>query len=284
MLTGSAKNQEKIKLPSNGISIRQLRNFVTEYSGELNGKSTEQVVLLIKERTKGHFSSYIEWLVHVGRGSDITPATVFVSHAWSDPFLDLISSLELKYGSVASHRFWIDAFVISQNVRDRLTEGSPGALFEETQELIKSIGTVAVILTPFEKPSCLTRSWCLFEFFSALKERANIVLLVPLSERYRLIEFLFNGDDITQLYRNIDAASAEARWPCDRLEARARVLRELGVMGRLDELVSARLRGWLAEEARTVHALMPEAGRADGALQRRLGLALAEQVTQEGVD
>lgn len=90
-------------------------------------------------------------------------ACIFVSHAQKCSFRKLIAALELHCKhhrrALESTYFWIDVFCIRQN-----------AVAHEVRWIgpaLGHIGSVVVVLDPWDKPVCLTRAWCLFEVVTA---------------------------------------------------------------------------------------------------------------------
>ena len=216
--------------------MRQLRNFVIEYGDQLQGKTTRSAVDIIKEKTMHCHSNYLEWLAQNGRGGDITEPTVFVSHAWDALFLDFVAALESSYASETFQRLWIDIFAVPQNEQDRpWDDDDPDAFYDVVDNILLSIGTVAVVLAPFDQPVRITRAWCLYEHFLALEEGLRVSVLLPPRERRRLFAFLGAGDDPQPLYRRVVLAAAAARRPEDRRRLLARVRRrEFGAVRRLE--------------------------------------------------
>lgn len=93
--------------PTKGIALWALREFAADYAADLEGLTTEQacrrVVAPLTEAAGpgGAPCSFVEWLAasHAysdGNGHAVNEATIFVSHAWGNNFLDLVDALEDK--------------------------------------------------------------------------------------------------------------------------------------------------------------------------------------------
>ena len=233
---------------------------------------------IIKEKTSELRSNYLEWLTLHKRGGDLTGATLFVSHAWNGLFLDLVAALEHSYAKDTFHRFWIDIFTVPQNDEDRpMNEDDPNSLYEAIDEILVSIGSIVVVLTPFDHPAYLNRIWCLYELYFALEEDLRIAILLPPRERRRLLSFLTFGGNPRPLYRRINAAAAVSGKAEDRERLIARMRQnEPGAVRRLDIRVAAHLSTWLQREALAAYDAAPPDHRRGGALQRRVAEALAE--------
>jgi hypothetical protein len=140
--------------------------------------TTAQVVeRVIKPLTEASQSSYVQWL---GDARDahghklVDTATVFVSHAWLNPFRDLAAAIQGKLGGeevVDAHAvyLWNDIFVSCQH----RTEELPQAWWTDAfSHAIRAVGRTLLVLQPWNDPVPLKRAWCLWEIYSTLDENA----------------------------------------------------------------------------------------------------------------
>ena len=260
-----------------GMSTRQLRNFAMEYGENLQGKTTRQVVEMIKEKTREHRCSYIDWLVAIGRGSDVTTANMLVSHAWDGMFLDLIGALELKFGKNPSCRFWIDIFVLVQSEENEAYDVNEAEDSLDTFEiLVNEIGHVVVILTPFECPHFVMRSWCLYELSLALRDDLEVSVSISPSQRKRFLEYLNGGGDFMRLY-NVRAENATAKIKADQDMLSERMRMDTGGLPGFNERAMECLRDWVFKEARKAFNGLAKDVRTGGELQCNLGIVLLEK-------
>jgi hypothetical protein len=96
-------------------------------------------------------------------------ATVFVSHAWRYRVSDVIDTM-LDFASAdpdTDHYFWFDVFVNNQHAEGL---NHPFEWWCSTfKDDIAAIGTVLLVMTPWDAPIPLTRAWCLWEIYCALE-------------------------------------------------------------------------------------------------------------------
>ena len=97
------------------------------------------------------------------------PSTVYVCHAWDAPFADLVDALEQHEREHPDSYFWVDLFAANQYVDERRdTDWFRIAL----RDRIRMCGSFLLVVTPWEAPLLLTRTWCQWELFCALTESA----------------------------------------------------------------------------------------------------------------
>jgi hypothetical protein len=99
--------------------------------------------------------------------------TAFVSHAWRTPFVDLVNALRDK--AQPGQYYWLDIFVINQHGTDSLPDDFWTVTF---MDMIKRIGTALLVLEPWDSPIALSRAWCLWEVFSAIKTGSEIHVIL----------------------------------------------------------------------------------------------------------
>ena len=89
-----------------------------------------------------------------------------MSHAWKYLFLDVVESLEDFFsasGESDSAVIWFDLFTNSQHG----TSEKPFEWWTNTfLGAIGEIGSVVMVMHPWDNPVTLTRAWCIFEIYS----------------------------------------------------------------------------------------------------------------------
>lgn len=111
MLPGAGDSGDPNKFPTQGISLWALQEIVREFAEKdekaLVGMTTEQFCRkfvmpeMIDKGPGGQPCSYVQYLAdkqiyHDNFGHAVHEATIFVSHAWKNNFLDLVHSLVEK--------------------------------------------------------------------------------------------------------------------------------------------------------------------------------------------
>lgn len=197
-----------------GVSLRFLKEFVL--SNEIPADMTTAKVVsdIIVPKTRSTKETYINSFllstpnsvsdlrknyrkdkgVLVESGSNyynkIDGFYCFLSHAWSMPFLELISIAEhaanvyfksqVKSATfhisdeediLDSSFFWIDVFCKNQHI--------PAPAMEEFHKALKAPDVAVIALFP-KQPIALQRIWCLFEIWTAVVN--NITILPTMSE------------------------------------------------------------------------------------------------------
>ena len=106
----------------------------------------------------------------------VATATVFVSHAWQYQFHEVVvTAMRQHADEYANTYFWFDLFTNNQHdVADKSFEWFCTAF----QDMIRSIGSTLLILSPWHDPVLLRRVWCLLEVYNALETSAKLHIQV----------------------------------------------------------------------------------------------------------
>jgi hypothetical protein len=111
-------------------------------------------------------------------------ANVYVCHCWDYNFSDFVSTCRL-YCSERLHKketalasFWIDIFVFNQHTTLQQTYNWFKESFERSLE---EIGYILVIILQWDEPYLLTRTWCLYEIFLAVRLEIKLKIQFPKS-------------------------------------------------------------------------------------------------------
>eukprot|EP00730_Choanoeca_flexa_P020068 TRINITY_DN9810_c0_g1_i2.p1 TRINITY_DN9810_c0_g1~~TRINITY_DN9810_c0_g1_i2.p1 ORF type:complete len:739 (+),score=174.66 TRINITY_DN9810_c0_g1_i2:71-2287(+) len=193
-----------------GVSASFLRSFRAKTDPEA---TTSQVCSehVLKE-TADRMCSYVS-LLDGQKGDDgfdvLGPATVFVSHAWQYRFHHVVEAM-LDYA--ADHPdtyFWFDLFVNNQNQAAELPQEWWSTTFKTSIHLV---GTILLVLSPWDNPVPMTRAWCLWEILCAVTDPdVELLIRLPRSQRRAFHDGLAeNFDVILDSLMKIDARKAEA--------------------------------------------------------------------------
>ena len=133
--------------------------YAHSYVDERTGEETDRVPAGTR--------SYCELLVEQGRGHQVGRARIFVSHAWKYRFADVLTALEahvarLKAAADYDGReiyLWFDICTVNQHTG----VGASGDDWASTfKTAVGAIAHTCLVLSPWDDPVVLTRSWCLW--------------------------------------------------------------------------------------------------------------------------
>ena len=171
-------------IPLHGISVRWFLSFLksdAEFKKKLSSKKykTKDLVIRIKALTKVGDESLAEMLMRTDPSKVKEKADIFVSHAWDYLVKDVHDSLEdylLKSGKEDLF-MWFDALIMNQHKAGR-NEYDTDFWSKTFHKAINDIGRTVVIMTPWDAPYNLTRSWCLWEIYGSTLYEETIVDIV----------------------------------------------------------------------------------------------------------
>ncbi|KAJ3416151.1 Kinesin light chain 3 [Chytridiales sp. JEL 0842] len=142
------------------------------------------------------------------------PANMFVSHAWSFRFETCLDTLRQhdeanKKASNEKTYFWFDLFANNQISAASLPQSWWSTTFKSH---IASIGSVLLILHPWDKPIPLTRAWCLWEIMCALTTPGvNFLGGLPSTDTRRIVMDVTRNGDFTGLADpHVDSSKSQA--------------------------------------------------------------------------
>jgi hypothetical protein len=133
--------------------------YAHSYVDERTGEETDRVPAGTR--------SYCELLVEQGKGHQVGRARIFVSHAWKYRFADVLTALEahvarLKAAADYDGReiyLWFDICTVNEHTG----VGGGGDSWASTfKAAVGAIAHTCLVLSPWDDPVVLTRSWCLW--------------------------------------------------------------------------------------------------------------------------
>ena len=141
-------------------------------------------------------------------------ADIFISHAWSCAVEDVVRAVvaqcKIEGRDPQQTYVWLDWMVMSQR-RTR-----PEEVCEFLPGIIRRIGRVFFVAIPWEHPSPLRRSWCLFELFCSCAARVDLIVVTELGETAGRAEALAKDfEDAVDAIAEVDITQAEASEPED---------------------------------------------------------------------
>jgi hypothetical protein len=183
------------------------------------GKSTQWLKQhVVLPATASDAIPYIELLRARPNGAALVgPATQFLSHAYTMPFLFSVDAAAAWAARNARadgspHFFYFDLLVVNQHGQDKGVK--PEVLWEEFSGGVRSIGHTLLVLA-YGNPVPLGRSWCLAEIVTGVGDGAPFEVVMPPAEEAKLSGALVgNFDSIVRLLCTVDLAKAHA-WHGD---------------------------------------------------------------------
>jgi len=175
--------------------------------------------------------------------------TVFLSHAWSYKFVDLVGALrsfvDAQEEDAEQIFFWYDCFVIDEHATQSLPQdwwsGTVG-------QCIEMIGHTVMLLAPWDDPIPLTRAWCLWELYCTVKTSTKFsVALGPAAEKAFKAELLdeASGCDVLNAFSKVNVKKSQAGNPDDLRMIMAAVEAAPGGCDRINQLATTELRKWM---------------------------------------
>lgn len=146
--------------------------------------------------------------------------------------------------------FWFDLFANCQHEDGQ--EVRPQEWWSNRfRSSIREIGTMLLILTPWNDPVPLSRAWCLWEILCAVEE-ANVELKIKLStrqsEEFKQAVVSRGAQAVIETMVQVDAEKAEAFLQADKEMIFKCVQESPGGFQNLNSLVKDQMRAWFLKE------------------------------------
>ena len=92
-----------------------------------------------------------------------------------------------------------------------------GNLVDNLQAAVRSPGRLLLAVDSWRDPTPLTRVWCLLEVFTAIQQRAEVIMCFSAAEETSFAQTLVqNQTDVQRTLDTVDAERAEATVAADR--------------------------------------------------------------------
>ena len=226
--------------------------------------------------------SFLSWCVkkgytHSNAGEPFfAPVTTFASHAWQGQFLSFADTMEQHAAEqqqkvqdqekrTPTAAYFVDIFIINQHIPPWL-ESPPLLPDMVLKPPIDYCRSSLLVLSPFEAPIPLTRSWCIYEINTTKQLGASLEIGIPSQDRSRFTAALCSGDfDFHMWVQNIDIEKAQATRAEDRDIILNLVRKGSGVVT-LNKLVISELCTWLNQHGQATLAALPLEERAPSLL------------------
>ncbi|ORY52956.1 hypothetical protein BCR33DRAFT_182403 [Rhizoclosmatium globosum] len=205
----------------------------------------------------------------------IDKATVFVSHAWKFDFLDVVDALKTHAQNNSlgpDTTFWFDLFSNSQH--DTATK--PFSFWTGTfMTAIKAIGSVVMIMLPWEDPIPLQRAWCIYELYACMETRSEFNVAMPRAERKRFLSQV-NVKSFNKMLASVKSENSTSFLPDDKEKIHTAIRDSIGFTN-LDSAMFKVLKEWMLK------ALKMELQLAESVLGKTNPLSLTLKAGLAGV-
>ncbi|KAF0685431.1 Aste57867_22697 [Aphanomyces stellatus] len=207
-----------------GLTLGFFKHFVDLHGGRdaFQGLSTADVCTdHVKPYTS---SSQLSLVDHVHENHPqgdqyVKPATWFVSHAWSYLFLDVVDALcdffedeGLNSDNVA---VWFCMFNNNQHqIADQIKEFS--FWVDSFQTALRAIGNVVMVLSPWNNPTTLTRTWCVFEIYVAIVTTARFEIAMGKTQKQTFLDNILHDNAFHKMLSSIETEASTTTIPSDR--------------------------------------------------------------------
>lgn len=225
-------------------------SFIEQCGGKVAvmGISVRKLKQKLLELTGANKTSYCDHLSLTEPGS-VGKATVFVSYVWEYTFLDIVESLKEHFSNDSNVIIWFDFF--SNNQHDDTPK--PYEWYRNIfQTAITKIGRTVVLLSPWEHPKPLLRSWCLFEIYCSLLNNVPLEFVMSSTERKSFLKSLRAPDGFDALKKmlaHVDVANSTAKELDNKVNILAAVRSMPGGVDAVNRAVFDRMRDWVVNTA-----------------------------------
>ena len=198
-----------------GVSVRFLKEFARWHRIDAGASSLSvgELVLGVTSVTRLSVCEQMRWAVTEDAMPAVGRAAHFVSHAHACSFVKLCDALGAYVAmhalDEASTYLWVDLFSIRQHDLE--------ADIVQVAPVEQAIGSVVLVLDPWDRPVSLTRIWCLFELLQSLHDGVSLELTLAPDEQRRLVaELQRDYTGVLRLLTAFDVRTADVSVEADR--------------------------------------------------------------------
>jgi len=170
------RDLETIDVTTDGVTLKvflELAEMILDKLPALGDDKTTAHVCkhIIKPATRKHKITYYQ---HIKRldPSNVGVATVYICHAWSYLFVDVVDALRNHFQDAPDTYIWFDLFCINQHT---FKAADHDHIWWDTilHPIIKNIGYTVMILSPWFDIVPLKRTWCLYELYCTIETNSR---------------------------------------------------------------------------------------------------------------
>ncbi|KAF0696665.1 Aste57867_12601 [Aphanomyces stellatus] len=234
--------------PPLGLTLGFFHHFVNVHGGRhaFDGLTTEAVcTLFVVPFTQSSQLSMVDHVCSLDDDDDaayVQDATWFVSHAWSYLFLDVVDALT-DFFSDQDVAVW---FCLFNNNQHSVLSASPAEYATSFQAALTSIGQVVMVLSPWDNPTTLTRTWCVFEVYVALVTSARFEVAMGARQLAAFLDDMQTSDGaFNRMLASIKSERSQTAVASDRAYLVARMAEAHVSFADMDRIVFDVLQAWM---------------------------------------
>ncbi|KAF0719794.1 Aste57867_793 [Aphanomyces stellatus] len=242
--------------PVLGLTLRFFKHFVELHGGRdvfQDVTTTAMCKDFVKPFTRAHELSLVEHVrQHVVDGDQyVKPATWFASHAWSYKFLDVVDALTDFFNDQGLDSDNVAVWFCMFNNNQHLVKGTviPFEFWVDSfQSALKAIGNVVMVLSPWNNPTTLTRTWCVFEIYVAVSINARFEVAMGKSQKQAFLQdILVNkvNESVSVMLSTINSEQSSTTISSDRDNIAKRMQSANISFADLDRMLFDVLENWI---------------------------------------
>ncbi len=245
-----------------GVLLSYLTTFLKDsiFSDSTTAQVCEDV---IKPLTQSLQSSFCEYLLQIpGHQSMVGIAEVFISHAWSYRFADVVVALVEYFFEKPDIIIWLD--ILSYNQHKSVNRDF--YWWSDTfKAAIREIGSTVMVFNPWNDPIPLKRGWCIWELYCTIVSKSNFGIAMNRTVEGHFLEKIKNTPSITidEMLATINCEKSECFHLEDKNQIHYAIKKEIqGGFLWLNKMIFDKLRQWVVERfEKHLVALQAQLGR-----------------------
>ncbi|CAK5235532.1 unnamed protein product [Aphanomyces euteiches] len=229
-----------------GLTLGYLKLFIEIHGGResFRGVSTQEVCS--KFLLPSTASTKLSLVDHLRQQPDghlyVKRAEWFVSHAWSYYYLDVVDALD-DFFQDDSTAVWLCTFCNNQHEVDGKVHS-----FEHWygifRNALRAIGKVVMVMSPWNNPTTLTRTWCVFEVYAAVVENAQFEIALNKSQKCLFLQDIQGDGAFQKMLVTVKSENSNTSIPSDR-DNIFQLIRDQVGFAELDRIVFEAIEKWM---------------------------------------
>lgn len=161
-----------LHFPTKGVNVDFFEAFVLRCGGiqALEGLNSADVwETFIRRTTSPKAQSYCDYLYEDCGTKYVGEATVLVCQTWHYKFLDVVKAILNFFESERTTIVWLDLFSVNHHRQPLISVDWLCGSFRTT---LSHFNRMVLVLSPWQNPIPLNRSWCLWEIYCCTVDRS----------------------------------------------------------------------------------------------------------------